>query len=148
MQKIAREFPFDEKGIIVDEIYDNKDYNRFSAGRKPINVRTNERFIHFPRNLFGHFYYHVYAKSRQERNNLKIKIRDGIRYTNFIYGEAERARAKLGHFHAIHVRRNDFEQTRPETMQSRDEFVNKVNALIPQNNALYIATDHRDKTFF
>ena len=62
--------------LIACNILDSDDYTSFSNGRTLIDLNCDDKFIHFPRNLFGHFYYHIYANTPTQRNIIKEKIKN------------------------------------------------------------------------
>jgi hypothetical protein len=135
--------------VIINNIDDIDDFNKFSINREIVNVNYNNKFIHFPRNLFGHFYYHVYGNGAYERNLIKEKIKNGIVYKKQYFDLAETIKSKIGEYNAIHVRRNDFVQVRPEySIPQLDNLIYDIEFRIPNNIPLYIATDENDKSLF
>jgi len=135
--------------VIVNNINDINDFNKFSINREIVNVNYGNKFIHFPRNLFGHFYYHVYGNGSYERNLIKEKIKNGIVYKKKYFDLAETIKSKIGEYNAIHVRRNDFVQVRPEySIPQLDNLIYDIEFRIPNNIPLYIATDENDKSLF
>ena len=115
-------------------------HNRLS----PASLRCEDKFIHFPRNLFGHWYYLVPVNSPKQRQEIKDKIKNGLRLrdkykTNFFDKP----------YNAIHVRSGDFNQVRSKA--TTELFANlreKVDKLIKPDKPLFIATDETDRQRF
>ena len=123
--------------------------HRFIDNRTVIDLQTDDTFMHFPRNLFGHFYYHVYANSIEKRNLIKSKIHRGICFQSSFYDKASCLISKLGSYNAIHVRRNDFLVTRRESALTQLEILEKnLIRLLDSALPLYIATDEIDLNVF
>jgi len=134
--------------IFCEKEYEN-DYIKFAKERSGICIKMHDKYIHFPRNLFGHFYYHIYGNGPIERNLIKNKIINGIKYKNYFFEEAKKVKNILKSFNAIHVRRNDFLRVRKESaenqmIQLKFNLKNKITNKSP----LYIATDEKDKKVF
>ena len=135
--------------VLVCDIIDDIDFKRFADNRDIINLDLPDKFIHFPRNLFGHFYYHVYGSSPLQRNIIRDKIQKGIKYKPSFYAQSYKVKEKIGDYNSIHVRRNDFLSTRPETSTSQiDTLLDDISDRIPNNTPLFIATDEKDKSLF
>jgi len=66
--------PIKNNQVLVCDITDQNDFEEFSLNREIVDLNLNDKFIHFPRNLFGHFYYHVYGKSADQRKDKKINM--------------------------------------------------------------------------
>jgi len=143
------------KEVMACEIEDQKDFEEFSFVsnnnqlRTLIDLNLPDKFIHFPRNLFAHYYYHVYGKNKQVRNEIITKIGKGIRFKKEFYSLAKVALDKLGRYNAIHVRTNDFKHVHTKLTQDLlDNMVRYVKNVIPTDKPLYIATDEKDKELF
>lgn len=135
--------------IMVNDIIDKKHFDYFSNGREIINLDVPDKYIHFPRNLFAHYYYHVYGATKEIRNTIKAKIRDGIRFRKEYYGLAKKALKTLGRYNALHVRVNDFKNTHHhETEDLVNNLVSKLEGRVSKDLPLYIATDEKDKSVF
>lgn len=153
--------------VMVDTIIDYDDFNEFARGRKILNLNCPDKFIHFPKNLFGHFFYFVYGNSIQERNRIKERIKNGIKYRKEFYDIAEKVKKIIGHndcslwdetrheniyecpYNAIHVRQNDFLYTRPMSAKTQIKtLLQDIENRIPNNIPLYIATDEKNKALF
>jgi hypothetical protein len=135
--------------VIVNNINDINDFNQFSINRDIVNINYNNKFIHFPRNLFGHFYYHVYGNGPAERNIIKEKIKNGIRYRQEYFDLSNKVKNQIGNYNSIHIRRNDFLITRSTTASAQLEtLLDDIKDRIPNNLPLYIATDEKNKTLF
>lgn len=135
--------------VMACNISDKEDFNKFSKGRNLINLNCEDKFIHFPRNLFGHFYYHVYGDGPTQRNIIKEKIKKGIRYRKEYEYLADDVRDIIGDYNAIHIRRNDFLAVRKETaVPQLNTLLEDIENRIPTDLPLYIATDEKDKSLF
>jgi len=141
--------PIKNNQVLACDITDQNDFEEFSLNREIVDLNLNDKFIHFPRNLFGHFYYHVYGKSADQRNFIKEKIKKSICYKQEYYGMSCRIQNILGNYNSIHIRRNDFTLVRKDFVDNQTEnlksvLLEKISNKIP----LYIATDEKDKSFF
>jgi len=134
--------------IFCEKQYEN-DYIKFAKERSGICINMDDKYIHFPRNLFGYFYYLVYGNGPIERNLIKNKIINGIKYKNYFFEEGKKVKNILKSFNAIHVRRNDFLTARKESVENQMiELKFNLKNKIPNSSPLYIATDEKDKTVF
>ena len=125
------------------------DFDEFGKNRHGISLHFEDKFIHFPRNLFGHFYYLVYGNGPEQRNLIKKKIINGIKYRECFFQEALKIKNKIGHYNAIHIRRNDFLRVRKECSASQiQNLIKNITQVIPKNEPLYIATDEKDINLF
>lgn len=139
----------DSKVVLVNEIANTEDFDKFSQGRQTVNLKFSDKFVHFPKNLFGHFFYHVYAGGPIHRNILKEKIKNGIKYRENFYQLAKTVKKRIGNYNAIHVRQNDFLKTRTHTASVQiSTLLNDINDRISTNLPLYIATDEKNKSLF
>lgn len=128
---------------------DQIDFNQFAKNRSGVCLNHEDKFIHFPRNLFGHFYYLVYASGAKGRNEIKNKIINGIKYRQCYFEEAFKVKNKIGVYNAIHVRRNDFLRVRKESSTSQiKNLITNLGILDNKEIPLYIATDEVDKSVF
>jgi hypothetical protein len=135
--------------VVVNNINDIDDFNKFSLNRELVNVNYNHKFLHFPRNLFGHFYYNIYGNGASERNLIKEKIKKGIVYKNQYFDLAKKVKLKIGEYNAIHIRRNDFIHVNSNyAIPQLDNLMNDIKDRIPNNIPLYIATDEKNKILF
>lgn len=135
--------------VIVNNINDINDFNKFSINRDIVNVNYNNKFIHFPRNLFGHFYYNIYGNGAGERNLIKEKIKKGIVYKKEYFNLAKTIKLKIGDYNAIHIRRNDFINVNAHyAIPQLDNLMDDIKNRIPNSIPLYIATDEKNKTLF
>ena len=132
----------------ISSITDMEDFNKFADGRPIFDVDHPSKYIHFPRNLFGHFYYCVYA-SLEKRNQIKKKIINGIKFKREHIDRIDFIISQLGLFNAIHVRRGDFKITRPNMYKSFDDIPKYLESNLKNSNLpLFIATDEKDKSIF
>jgi carbamoyltransferase len=135
--------------VLVCNISDTIDFDTFSKGRDVIDINVDDKFLHFPRNLFGHFYYHVYGDGPLQRNTIRDKIQNGLKYKNKYYELSKTVKNKLGEYNSIHIRRGDFLFTRTTTAKPQIEtLLEDIKDRISNNIPLYIATDEKDKSLF
>ena len=163
VSSIARVITFDEdedkfgpmRGPDINHFFyfgieDQNEFNAFSQGRNAIDLDTDDKFIHFPRNLFGHYYYHVYGKNSVIRNKVTHKINTGIQYKKKYFYIAKQIAEELGgNFDSLHIRRNDFLQTRKDHSESQTQnLLTDIEGRIRTNVPIYVATDEKDKNVF
>lgn len=140
----------DNKYVITfGDVEDEEDFKSFVGDRTVINLDVPDRFIHFPRNLFGHFYYHVYGKNPIIRNIIKEKVNNGIQYREEFFEKASVVKRRIGSYNAIHIRRGDFLQVRKEhSVKQTKDLLSDITNRIPRGKPLFIATDEKDKSVF
>jgi carbamoyltransferase len=137
-----------DKYVLQFGKYDTIDFKMFSDGRESIDLNLDDKFIHFPLNLFTQFYYHVYADV-ETRNLIREKIKRGIKFKKKFYDLADVIKTHLGPYNAIHIRRNDFLHTRPETtLNIFDGLLNNIQPHLESTLPLYIATDESNRKLF
>ena len=141
--------PIKNNQILTCDIIDQTDFDQFSKNRDIVNLNLEEKFIHFPRNLFGHFYYHIYGKSTNDRNLIKDKIKNSIVYKKEFYDLRNNIKYKLGNYNSIHIRRNDFVYVRKDFVDYQTKnLLSNLLEKIPTDIPLYIATDETDMSYF
>lgn len=122
---------------------------KFRKGRKVLNIqdifKPTDKYVFFDQNLLGNFYQTIYS---HQNDKLKSLVSKYVRYKNEIFDIAWGFINLLGdkEYYSIHIRRNDF-QYKDLFIDSNTMF-NTVSKEIPTGSKLYIATDHKDKTFF
>ena len=117
IHRIAKciDFPIDgynqkdplDKYVLHCGKYDSLDFKYFVNNRICINLDLDDKFIHFQNNLFTQFYYHVYS-DLDNRNNIREKIKNGVRFKQKFFELANEVKESIGDYNAIHIRRNDF----------------------------------------
>ena len=128
--------------------YDSLDFNYFCGNRKKINLDLEDKFVHFPNNLFTQFYYHIYS-DLDTRNKIRKKIKEGVRFKQKFFDLADKVKDSLGEYNAIHIRRNDFLIARTEQTEFQlDYLLDNIKDTFDYNLPLYIATDETDKSLF
>jgi hypothetical protein len=114
---------------------------------KPINVfnfKHEDKFIHFPRNLFGHWYHLIGGINSKLREKIKHKIKHGIKLKSHF-----NKRFIPKPYNAIHVRSGDFNQTRPDsTVKLFTNLRDMVDTYLKPDKPLYIATDENNRKLF
>lgn len=125
--------------------FNNRDgFEKFRNKRNVKFLNSYHKFIHFPRNLLCHFYYHVYS---DDMKSLAKKIENGFQIRKEYHDKANNL--MKGDFDAVHIRRNDFKWVRKDLTDDlynnlEDYLENKVRKDVP----LYIATDETDLNIF
>jgi len=139
---------FPGPGVLVHNIEDQKHYEEFTQdGRTVYQLPLDDEIIHFPRNLFGHYAYHVYPPNDEARKVLQQKIRDGVKFRPEF--EIRAKELMPGDYDAIHVRRHDFKYVHVDTVQKQIEQLRElIEGRVRKDKPLYIATDEKDKTLF
>ena len=115
--------------------------------KKPIDVsefNLNNKFIHFPRNLFGHWYHLITGISDEHR----MKIKHSLKYGLKIRDKFE-MNLIAKPYNAIHVRSGDFHQTRTHsTTELFGNLRSMVDRYLDTSYPLFIATDEQDRKYF
>lgn len=114
---------------------------------KPIDVSKfdlNNKFIHFPRNLFGHWYHLVTGITDANRIKIKHSLKNGLKIRDkYDMGLLDRP------YNAIHVRSGDFHQTRTHsTTELFGNLRSMVDRYLDTSYPLFIATDEQDRKHF
>lgn len=139
--------------VLTNGVLETEDFKKFCSNREIVDIKCNDKFLHFENNLFGHYWYNVYPGGEDERNKLKDKINRVMKYHDKFYRYADVVRQKIGKFNAIHVRRNDFLDTRPDSVKKYDsshKILNVVKELpfFDPSLPIYISTDEKNRNFF
>jgi hypothetical protein len=113
----------------------------------PLNVyylNHEDKFIHFPRNLFGHWYHLIGGITNKDRQIIKYKLKHGLKL-NSKYNTPSIPVP----YNAIHVRSGDFHQTRPDsTVILFSNLREMVDEYLTPDKPLYIATDEDNRKLF
>ena len=139
--------------VLVNQNDGSEDLKNFSNTREIIELNCDEQFLHFENNLFGHYWYSVYPGDENKRNELKDKINRVFKYHDKFYQYSDVVRHKIGPYNSIHVRRNDFLDTRKNEIQcvNAPEKIMEIVDKLPFDDKslpLYISTDEQDRSFF
>lgn len=137
--------------VLTSGVPNTEDFKQFSENRPIVDLNTNEQFLHFENNLFGHFWYHVYPGDAHARVLLKNKVNRALRYQNRFYDLAKKVSNAIGPYNAVHVRRSDFLAPREREVKSvstPELLATAIKKLFPTDRPLYIATDETDMSFF
>jgi hypothetical protein len=138
--------------VLTTESYLNEDFKDFCQNRIILNLSTiKNKFIHFENNLFGHYWYHVYPGDENRRNMMKQKINNCFRYVPRLYYLSKQVKDKLGPYNAVHIRRNDFLDTRKDDLNcvsNTKNILNMLKVFFGTELPLYISTDEQDINFF
>lgn len=118
----------------------------FSGHRPVININVEDKFIHFPRNLFGYFY-ELIALTGAKNEEFKQKLKSGLKFKQEFEDKANIV--LQGDYNAVHLRFGDFNITRSEDTQNLNE---NLYSIIKNNfettKPLFIATDETDMSKF
>ena len=121
----------------------NLDVVHYKFTNEELNVQ--DQFIHFPRNLFGHWYACIQFTSATQKAKVRKKIRQGLQ----IKSEFKRDYFNGEPYNAIHVRSGDFNVTRKEsTLTLFSNLRQAVGEKVSKDKPLYIATDEKDRDKF
>lgn len=116
----------------------------FANGRPCIDLNVQEKYINIPGNLFGHFWYSVFAGSAEKRNALKQKINK-----SFVYKEKYKQIARelaITPLNAVHIRNPkqlNFEDY-PGVIDFKDKpelLLDRIQSLFKNYMPLYVSTD-------
>jgi hypothetical protein len=139
--------------VLVNGIPETEDFKKFSHNRNVIDLNCENQFLHFEGNLFGHYWYNVYPGEEKERNKLKDKINRVFKYNPKYYECAYGVADTIGPYNSVHVRRNDFLDTRTEEIEvfnGPEKLLQVIDEcpFVDPELPLYIATDEEDRDFF
>lgn len=137
--------------VFTNGLSDTEEFESFTRNRDIINLQSSRKFLHFENNLFGHFAYHIFVPGYDNRNEMKRKINEACSYHPRFYELADKVKAKLGPYNAVHIRRGDFRSVRHSTLADIDEketVCARLEQMYSTDLPLYIATDEKDKDFF
>jgi len=136
------------QGLIYHSIEDINHFNEFNCDKRQLyDIMCDDEIIHFPRNLLGHFGYHVYAPNTSAQEIIRQKIKRGIKFHDKYIQKANSIMD--GDFDAVHIRRGDFKYTQTSwTEDMYKNLLNLLNANVRKNVPLFIATDETDYTMF
>lgn len=139
---------FISKGLMYHSIESIEHFDKFNIDNRALyNIYSEDEVIHFPRNLFGHFGYHVYPPNDTARKILQQKVKNGIRFKQKFYDEANKLMS--GDYDAIHIRRGDFKYVHTTLVEKQyKELPSLLEGRIRKNVPLYIATDEKDLSLF
>jgi GDP-fucose protein O-fucosyltransferase len=100
--------------------------------------------------LLQHFYSAFFFTNTSIDNYMKRLVRDSLHYNDDIFCAAGKVIESLRREHSVfsswHVRRGDFQYK--ETRIGIEEWYNNTKDFLLPGEALYIATDEKNKTFF
>lgn len=139
---------FPAKGLIVHGIEDHNHFNEFNCDNRAIyNINCEDDIIHFPRNLFGHFGYHVYPPNDIARSIMQYKVKRGVTFRKEYFDEAKSLMP--GDYDAIHIRRGDFKYVHTKLVEDQyKDLENSLEGRVRKNGPLFIATDEKDLSLF
>ena len=139
---------FISKGLMYHSIESIEHFDKFNIDNRALyNIYSEDEVIHFPRNLFGHFGYHVYPPNDTARKILQQKVKNGIRFKQKFYDEANKLMS--GDYDAIHIRRGDFKYVHTTLVEKQyKELPSLLEGRVRKNVPLYIATDEKDLSLF
>ena len=122
--------------------------NGFSKNRQNIKSSdyfTDEECIFFDSNLLGITHQTLFTSLNTEIKKLVAKH---VKFKSEIFDLAWQFINKLGdqQYYSMHIRRNDFQYE--DVRVSAEQVLENIKNIIPFGSKLYIATDHKDKSFF
>ncbi len=102
-----------------------------------------DKFIHFPRNLFGHWY-SILGFTDSQKEVFKQKLKKGL-----LLRKEYDIKPISDPYNAIHLRGGDFFLFREEeTRELFKDIIKIIENKIPKDKPLFIATDIQDKDIF
>lgn len=150
ISEISSEVRFGERNETTDVIINmdwQKAHPQLKKWRREFNwddiADNSAEVLYFESNLLGSTH-QVLHTSRMV--DLKKLLAKHIHYRNDIMDLAWDQIHKLGEYYAIHIRRNDFQYK--ELFIPCEEVANNISDIVPAGSRLYIATDHKDLSFF
>lgn len=108
-------------------------------------VDDSQHVLFFNEDLLGNFYQVAYSSKMQQ---VKKFVARHIHYRAEIFDLAWDFINELGDksYYAIHIRRNDFQYKHVRI--PCEDIVKNIATRVPEGSKLYIATDHKEKSFF
>ena len=137
------------KGLIYHSIEDINHFNNFNCDNREFlyDIMCDDEIIHFPRNLLGHFGYHVYPPNDMARRVIQKKIKRGVKFQDKYIQKAREI--MQGDYDAVHIRRGDFKYTQTQwTEEMYDNLESLLDVNVRKSVPLYIATDEPDLSMF
>ena len=108
------------------------------------DLDTNDTYIHFPRNLFGHWYHLLPVENEEQKALIKRKLKNGLKLKSKYDFKPFK-----DPYNAIHVRSGDFKFTRTTSTETLfNNLRTLVDKYITPTKPLYIATDEKDRSKF
>jgi hypothetical protein len=160
-------FPSGEGGPGEEYTFHNKSGNdferlqRFKGERQPVILDSSwqeEKVIHFISvpgqnfRMMTNFYTFLYFEDEWVDKYYKRVVRDYLRYVDQVFCKASIVVQRLmeitdGHgYSAFQIRRGELQYK--EVKIPADKLLANVGKFIPKGQAIFIATDERNKTFF
>lgn len=119
----------------------NKDVLSHTFTYDELNVE--DKFIHFPRNLFGHWY-SIISMTEEQKTAFKHKLKRGLKIK-----EEYNIRFIKQPYNAVHIRGGDFLQSRKHSTDIIFKDINNsIVKTIDNDKPLFIATDVKEKSIF
>lgn len=121
--------------------------DEFKNNRQVVNLNIEDKFIHFPRNLFGHFYHMINFNSFEEYDIFKNKLKNGF----VVKKEIELLAKALFNkdYNSVHIRYGDFIDIRKNSTDIiSNNLLNIFKNNFEKNKDVYIATDEQDTSKF
>jgi len=137
--------------LYCGNIKNDQDFNNFLGEKRSLNLNFEEKFLHFEANLFGMYWYNVYPGGPSERNNLKKKVNFSLLYDKKFAEISNKIYNFVGKYDSIHVRRNDFLETRTDSLSDVDtpsKLSSIIRYLCKEDRPIYISTDEKNLSFF
>ena len=142
----------DENIVFFNQENGMKNFREFCCGRMGIDLSAFDmKFIDFNNNLFGSYWYSVFAGNVEKRNEMKSIINKCFRYKNKFYDLAKEVKNKIGQYNSTHIRRNDFlisQKNNLESISNPEKLRRSIEKLYNNSLPLYISTDEKNKNFF
>eukprot|EP01064_Diplonema_japonicum_P020481 TRINITY_DN2996_c0_g1_i4.p1 TRINITY_DN2996_c0_g1~~TRINITY_DN2996_c0_g1_i4.p1 ORF type:complete len:436 (+),score=90.48 TRINITY_DN2996_c0_g1_i4:58-1365(+) len=135
------------KSIVKVTSSDDADFDAYRRGRVEV-VLPDSYWVHYPQNLFGHFYHTFYFASKAARIRVWKAVRDSIAIRSEMVAAAELIANEMGPYHAVHYRRGDFKKQFPTSIVAPADLAKNLassTSVASQKLPLYVATDEKDE---
>lgn len=135
------------------QLKDTNDFSLFSNQRPTKDIHTDVEFLTV--HAFGHFWYNVYASSKQSRNLVKKTVDNYFKYKEVYYQiSREFVKTVLGTFNSLHIRSpwqlnyDDGYEGVVNVKDKPEKLLQQVEQLLNTDTPIYISTDITNKSFF
>ena len=148
IKEVSKVLDFDVIDTIINTEYvpvpSNFKKNKASLDLKNL-IGDDDEIVYCDGNLLGSFEQIFHTAQATE---LKKLIAKHVVYRNDIFDLGWQFINSIGdrEYYATHIRRNDFQYK--ELYFSCERILEQLNGIVPSGATLYIATDHKDKSFF
>ena len=125
----------------------SQDFNDFRLNKAPVPWDfPDDYWVHFPQNLFGHFYHNFYFGTITERTKWFTFMKNCLKIRPDIQRVADSIIKELGpeNYNSVHFRQGDFKGQFKNYVTTPDDLVDNLKSHIMDKSVLYLATDEKD----